>query len=359
MEGVEDIPGTALHEGIQWDVGDVPRVPRRARPPRVRRSTSPRSLPHAPLRALRDGRARRRATRTPPPTTSPRWPRTCATAIAAGARRASRRRASLNHKTLDGELVPGTFAAADELVGLAQAMVDAGGGLFEVVPDAARPATTPALILGEVELLAEVSKATGVAGLVPAWCSRIGAPDLWREQLDAVARGQRRRRHARSRRSPRAPGGMLLGAGQLPPASCAARPTAALEDTLSLDELLAELRKPEVKAPILAEDDLPADPRRQFEALAERRRTCSTSIVPARRPARLRADRRAARSPASPRPPGVDPWEVLYDHARRRRAAARRRSPTTPTATHDHAARDARPPRHRDRPLRRRRPRAR
>ena len=32
MEGVEDIPGTALHEGIDLGVGDLPRVPRRARP---------------------------------------------------------------------------------------------------------------------------------------------------------------------------------------------------------------------------------------------------------------------------------------------------------------------------------------
>ena len=40
MEGVEDIPGTALADGIPWgDMGDVPRVPRRGR----RRTTRPTS----------------------------------------------------------------------------------------------------------------------------------------------------------------------------------------------------------------------------------------------------------------------------------------------------------------------------
>ena len=43
MEGVEDIPGTALHEGIDVGVGELPRVPRRARRAAHRDSTSPRS----------------------------------------------------------------------------------------------------------------------------------------------------------------------------------------------------------------------------------------------------------------------------------------------------------------------------
>ena len=55
------------------------------------------------------------------------------------------------------------------------------------------------------------------------------------------------------------PGGMLIGAASYHP--LVRRPTyRRLEDSLSLDELLVELRKPEVKAAILAEDDLPARP---------------------------------------------------------------------------------------------------
>ena len=51
LEGVEDIPGTALAEGLHVGLGDVPRVPRRARPPPVRASTSATHVAHAPLRA--------------------------------------------------------------------------------------------------------------------------------------------------------------------------------------------------------------------------------------------------------------------------------------------------------------------
>ena len=58
MEGVEDIPGTALAEGIDVGLGDLPRVPRRARHPalaaRRRHAGRARRGPR-----LRDGRARR------------------------------------------------------------------------------------------------------------------------------------------------------------------------------------------------------------------------------------------------------------------------------------------------------------
>ena len=58
MEGVEDIPGAALHEGLPWTWQTLPRVPRRSRPAaprhRPRRAGPPRRPPPA-----RDGRARR------------------------------------------------------------------------------------------------------------------------------------------------------------------------------------------------------------------------------------------------------------------------------------------------------------
>ena len=41
MEGVEDIPGAALHEGISWGWESFERVPRRARRTPLRASTSP------------------------------------------------------------------------------------------------------------------------------------------------------------------------------------------------------------------------------------------------------------------------------------------------------------------------------
>ena len=132
MEGVEDIPGTALHEGIQWEWETFPRVPRRARPPARTRIDIAAFLPHAPLRVYVMGE-RGAANEDATADDIAEMARHVREAIEAGAVGVSTSR-SLNHRSLDGELVPGTFAAADELVGLAQAMVEAGGGLFEVVP---------------------------------------------------------------------------------------------------------------------------------------------------------------------------------------------------------------------------------
>ena len=51
MESVEDIPGTALHEGIDWGWETFERVPRLARREAHASSTSPPRSPTAPLRA--------------------------------------------------------------------------------------------------------------------------------------------------------------------------------------------------------------------------------------------------------------------------------------------------------------------
>ena len=85
MEGVEDIPGVGAARGSRLGLAVVPRVPRRARAPALRRR---RRRAGAARRAApaRDGRARRGPHARPrPPTTSPRWARSPPTAFEAGA----------------------------------------------------------------------------------------------------------------------------------------------------------------------------------------------------------------------------------------------------------------------------------
>jgi N-acyl-D-aspartate/D-glutamate deacylase len=92
------------------------------------------------------------------------------------------------------------------------------------------------------------------------------------------------------------------------------RPTfRALEDSLPLDELLVELRKPEVKAAILAEDDLPPDPKRQFESLADNMPYMFGSIFPLGEEPDYEptADTSIAGIAEAE---GRDPLEVFYDH---------------------------------------------
>jgi N-acyl-D-aspartate/D-glutamate deacylase len=91
------------------------------------------------------------------------------------------------------------------------------------------------------------------------------------------------------------------------------RPTfRALEDSLPLDQLAQELRKPEVKAAILAESDLPADPKRQFETLTDSTPYMFDRIFVMGDPPDYEptGDKSIAGIAATT---GKDPWEVLYD----------------------------------------------
>jgi N-acyl-D-amino-acid deacylase len=306
MEGVEDIPGTALHEGIQWEWETFPEyLDALAR--RQFAIDVAAFLPHAPLRVYVMGE-RGAANEDATPADVAEMARHVRDAIRAGAVGFSTSR-SLNHKSLDGELVPGTFAGADELIGLAQAVVDAGGGLFEVVPTG-ETGDDAETILGEVELMAKVSQATGLDVSFLLIQSR-GAPDLWRRQLDVVEKAKADGARLKPQVAAR-PGGMLLGAASYH--GLMRRPTfRALEEQLPLDELLAELRKPEVKEAILAETDLPPDPHRQFESLTDNMPYMFGSIFPLGDPPDYEptADRSIAGIAAST---GKDPWEVLYDH---------------------------------------------
>ena len=306
MEGVEDIPGTALHEGIQWNWETFPEYLDVLDGLEFSMDVAA-FLPHAPLRVYVMGE-RGVANEDATSDDIGEMARHVREAIRAGAVGFSTSR-SLNHKDLDGEYVPGTFASADELVGLARAVVDAGGGLFEVVPHGETEGDAD-LVLGEVELMGHVSQVTGVPLSFLLVQSRLD-PDLWRRQLELVEKVNANGAHVNAQVAAR-PGGMLIGAATYHPLM--RRPTyRRLEDTLSHDELLAELRKPEVKATILAEENLPPDPHRQYESLADNAPYLWASVFPLGDPPDYEptADRSIAGVAAAT---GRDPFEVFYDH---------------------------------------------
>lgn len=306
MEGVEDIPGTALHEGIQWEWETFPQY-LDALDRRQYGMDVAAFIPHSPLRVYVMGE-RGAANEDATPEDIAEMARHVREAIEAGAVGFSSSR-SLNHKDLDGEYIPGTFAAADELIGLANAVVDAGGGLFEVVPGGETEGDAD-LILGEVELLGRVSKDTAVPLSFLMVQSRAAA-DLWRRQLDVVEKAKADGALLTPQVAAR-PGGMLLGVATYH--GLMRRPTyRRLEDELTLDELLVELRKPEVKAAILSEQDLPPDPHRQYESLADNAPYMFGNIFPLGDPPDYEPtpDKSIAGIAAAT---GSDPWEVLYDH---------------------------------------------
>jgi N-acyl-D-aspartate/D-glutamate deacylase len=305
MEGVEDIPGTALHEGIQWSWETFPEY-LDALDAREYSMDVAAFLPHAPLRVYVMGeRGERNEDATADDIAE--MARHVRDAIEAGAIGVSTSR-SLNHKDLDGAYVPGTFAAADELIGLARAMVESGGGLFEVVPHGETEADAD-LVLGEVELMGQVAEATGAPVSFLLVQSRLD-PDLWRRQLDLVEKLAENGVHLTPQVAAR-PGGMLLGAASYH--ALMRRPTyRRLEDSCTHEELLVELQKPEIKAAILSEEDLPADPHRQYESLTDNAPYMWSSVFPLGDPPDYEPtyDRSIA---GIAEDTGRDPFDVFYD----------------------------------------------
>jgi N-acyl-D-amino-acid deacylase len=183
MEGVEDIPGAALAEGIQWNWESFPQYldALDACPHALDIGTQ---VPHGAVRAYVMGE---RGARNEPatPTDIEQMAAVVREAIRAGALGFSTSR-TLAHRAIDGEPVPGTFAAEDELFGIGRVLGELGTGVFELAPAGA---------LGE-DLAAparEVDWMRRLAGTIDRPVSFVlaqvnSAPDLWRELLDECGR---------------------------------------------------------------------------------------------------------------------------------------------------------------------------
>ena len=156
MEGVEDIPGTALHEGIQWAWETFPEYLDAL-------EEMPRSMdigahvPHGPVRTYVMGE--RGAMNEPASVQDIAAMKAIVTeAIQAGALGFSTSR-TIMHRAVDGEPVPGTFAAQDELLGLAEGLADADAGVFELAP-AGVMGEDMAAVDAEVDWMRKISATT-------------------------------------------------------------------------------------------------------------------------------------------------------------------------------------------------------
>ncbi|MGC2200293.1 MAG: amidohydrolase family protein [Stellaceae bacterium] len=132
MEGVEDIPGPVLAEGLKWDWESFPDfLDALERMPRTIDVAA--QVPHHPLRVYVMGdRAIRRERATADDIAEMR--RLTEEAVRAGAFGFTTSRTNA-HKTTQGEMVPGRFAEIEELTGIGAGLGAAGAGTFGMNSD--------------------------------------------------------------------------------------------------------------------------------------------------------------------------------------------------------------------------------
>jgi N-acyl-D-aspartate/D-glutamate deacylase len=256
MEGVEDIPGTALYEGIEW--GNWESFPEYIEYLSTKRYTMDigTQIPHSALRNYVMGeRALTHEDATAEDLEA--MCRLVQDGLAAGALGFSTSR-TIGHRSVDGEPIPGTFAEKDELLAIARAMREAGRGVFQAVPagvvgDIAGPErwTTEQ----EVELFAEVARASG-RKCTFTLIQNGNRPDQWRNCLNIVEQANAEGIELTPQIATR-PIGIVTSLDSYH--MFMRRETYLKYADLPLSSRLAELRKPEVRAAILADKDVPPD----------------------------------------------------------------------------------------------------
>ncbi len=174
MEGVEDIPGTALAEGIQWNWESFPEYldAIEAMPRAIDVAAQ---VPHGAIRVYVMGERGARNEKATPEDIE-QMAELVREGLRAGALGFSTSRTIL-HRAKDGELVPGTNAEDEELLGIGRALGDVGHGVFEVASDLAPEGD-------ELAWMSKLGKETGRPVSFACLQSPMD-PKQWRRLLDA------------------------------------------------------------------------------------------------------------------------------------------------------------------------------
>ncbi len=245
MEGVEDIPGPVLHEGLVWSWESFPEY--LATLDRQRRDLDLCALlPHAAVRVYVMGERaiqHEKATRED----IARMRALAREAVRAGAFGFSTSR-TIAHKSVTGEYTPTLRAHEEELTGIALGLKDAGSGFVEIVSDW-RDARA------EMAMLRRVAESSGR----PILYSLIQWHDparsqVWRHLMDEADAAVRDGVSIRGVFPPRAVGSLLGLEGSQNPFS--GTPTYRSIAHLGLSERVAAMRDPEIRRRILSEDPI-------------------------------------------------------------------------------------------------------
>jgi len=244
MEGVEDIPGSAMHEGIKWGWESFPEFLDVL-------ETMPRAIdigtqvPHGPLRAYVMGEAGAKNGVASDDDIS-RMAALVRDGLKAGALGFSTSR-TLLHKATDGEFVPGTFASKEELFGIAKVLGEVGHGVFQCASEHTQ-------MPKEIQWMKVVAAETG-RPVIFTLSQTDMMPNLWQQIVGVLEEAAEQDIPLFAQAAGRAIGIMMCWRGTAHP--FATYPTWHSIKDLPWPEQLAHLKDPDFRARMLS--DTPID----------------------------------------------------------------------------------------------------
>lgn len=243
MEGVEDIPGAALAEGLTWDWETFPEyldaLDRKGRTVDVGCL-----VPHGPVRAYVMG-DRCVVEDVPTDDEMEEMARIVGEGMRAGALGFSTSRTQI-HRSIDGELVPGSNASKAELMAIGRAMGKSGQGVIEITSDLKRE-------WDEFGWMGELSRETNQPVLFSL--AQTGLAEMtWREQMISTVAANARGADIRAQFASRGIGVIMGWQTSVMPFSF--RPAWAELAALPWEEKLARLRDSEVRRRMIEEKDV-------------------------------------------------------------------------------------------------------
>ena len=251
MEGVEDIPGSALAEGIRWGWESFPEYMRviDAMPHAIDIAMQ---VPHDALRlyVMGDrGEAREEATDAD----IEAMRRLLREGLEAGAIGFSTGRSD-NHRSADGKDTPASISTARELTGLARAFDGLSHGVLQAVSDFDM-ALGPDRFDGEFDVVEAMAAAAGGHSTCLSLMQRDMAPDQWQRILKRVEAANARNVPMRVQVAPRAIGVLLGLEATFHP--FIGFPSYKAIAHLPLSERVRQMRDPAFKTRILGETSEP------------------------------------------------------------------------------------------------------
>lgn len=242
MAGVEDIPGVVMTDGLPWSWETFPEYLNALEAGR-RDIDVAAYLPHSPLRVYVMGQ--RGANREAATADDLARMRALAKeAMEVGALGFASSRLTI-HKTESGSPIPSYDAAREEIEEIAKGVVDGGGGLLQFVPDIPAGGYQPVL-----QTVFDVAEEVGLPVTFTLVVANAGDP-TWPDAINMVEKANAAGGDITAQLLPR-PIGLIIGL-QLTANPFVLYPSYQEIAHLPLAERVAEMRKPEVRARILAD----------------------------------------------------------------------------------------------------------